>query len=48
MTEYASKNQEQEMFSLGMAFKGFLIGAVAIGGIWVITVLLQMFLKGMG
>ena len=48
MTEYASKNQEQEMFSLGMAFNGFLIGAVAIGGIWVITVLLQMFLKGMG
>jgi hypothetical protein len=48
MTEYASKNQEQGMFSLGMAFKGFLIGAVAIGGIWVITVLLQMFLKGMG
>ena len=48
MTEYARKNQEQELFSLGMAFKGFLIGAVAIGGIWFFTVLLQMFSKGMG
>jgi hypothetical protein len=48
MTEYARKNQVQEMFSLGMAFKGFLIGVGAIGGIWVFTVLLQMFSKGMG
>jgi len=48
MTEYARKNQEQEMFSLGMAFKGFLIGVVAISGIWVFTVLLQIFSKGMG
>ncbi len=48
MTEYAGKNQEQEMFSLGMAFKGFLIGVVAIGSIWVFTVLLQMFSKGIG
>ena len=48
MTEYAGKNQEQEMFSLGMAFKGFLIAAGAIGGIWIVTVLLQMFSKGLG
>ena len=48
MTEYARKNHEQEMFSLGMAFKGFLIAAGAIGGIWIFTVLLQMFSKGMG
>jgi hypothetical protein len=48
MNEYAGKNQEQEIFSLGMAFKGFFIGVAAIGAIWVFTVLLQMFSKGMG
>jgi hypothetical protein len=48
MTEYAGKNQEQEMFSLGMAFRGFFIGVAAIGGIWVFTVLLQIFSKSMG
>ena len=48
MAEYARKNQEQEMFSLGMAFKGFFMGVVVISGIWLLSGLLQLLSKIMG
>jgi hypothetical protein len=48
MSEYARNNQEQEMFSLGKAFMGFLFGVGAIGGIWFLTGLLELLLKHMG
>jgi len=48
MTEYAEKNQEQEIFSLGMAFKGFFIGVVTISGIWLLSDLLEVLSKIMG
>ena len=48
MIEYAGKDQEQEMFSLGTAFKGLLMGVGAIGGIWIFSGLLQMLAKTLG
>ena len=48
MSEYARSNQEQEMFSLGTAFMGFLFGMGAICGIWLLSGLLELLLKNIG
>jgi hypothetical protein len=48
MTEYAEKNQEQEIFSLGMALKGFFIGVVTISAIWLLSGLLELLSKTLG
>jgi len=48
MTEYAEKNQEREMFSLGIALKGFLLGVATISGIWLLSGLLEVLSKIMG
>jgi hypothetical protein len=48
MTEYAGNNQEQNMYSLGKLFLGFLFGAGAIYGIWFLSGLVQVLVKMMG
>ena len=48
MTEYAEKNQKQEIFSLGMAFKGFFIGVATISAIWLFSGLLELLSKTLG
>ena len=48
MSEFAGKDQEQEMFTLGNAFMGFLIGIGAIGGIWFLSGLLELLTTTMG
>jgi hypothetical protein len=48
MSEYAGKDQEQEMFTLGTAFMGFLMGIGAIGGIWFLSGLLELLTTSMG
>lgn len=45
MSDYASNNQEQEMFTLGAAFMGFLFGIGAICGIWLLSGVLPMLVK---
>jgi hypothetical protein len=48
MIEYAENKQEQEMFSLGTTFMGFLMGIGTILGIWLLSGLVQLFLMIMG
>jgi len=48
MTEYAERNQEQEMFSLSLAFRGLFLGIAAISGIWLLSGLLEVFSKMIG
>lgn len=44
MTDY----QEQESFSVGMAFLAFLMAIAALNGIWFFAVLIKMLVKMLG
>ncbi|MBW2505600.1 MAG: hypothetical protein JRD19_00850 [Deltaproteobacteria bacterium] len=45
MNGQATKHQEREMVTLGMAFMGFLMGVGALCGIWFLSGLLQVLSK---
>ena len=48
MTEQVQQTNEGEMFTMGMAFMGFLMGVSAICGILFLSELFQMMSKMMG
>jgi hypothetical protein len=45
MSEYVTRNQELETFSLGRTVLGILMGVGSIAGIWLLSGLLQVFIK---
>ena len=48
MSEHAGKNQEQEMFSIGTTFMGFLMGVGAVCGIWFLSGVIEVIAKMFG
>ena len=45
MSEDVRKNEEQEEFSIGMAFMAFLMAIAALNGLWFFPVMIKMLTK---
>lgn len=48
MNGVIKKNQEEEMYTMGMVFMGFFMAVAAISGIWFLSGLLGVLAKMMG